>query len=154
MPLFLSTYFNKVDKKGRLSVPATFRAAIDTNAFNGIVLFPSSKYNALEGFSYGQMAALSERLDHFDMFSDDQDDLAASIFSSAVPLNFDDNGRIMLPKALAEHAGITDQAAFVGLGPKFQIWQPDALEERQNHARDNVTKKKLTVPRVIKDGGA
>lgn len=146
MTLFLSTHINKVDKKGRVSVPATFRGALANQSFQGIVVFPSSKHDALEGFSMSTMEELSSRLDNFDIFSDEQDDLAATIFGNATSLNFDENGRIVLPKDLAEQVGITDKAAFVGMGKKFQIWSPEKLEERKAAARSNVAGKKMTIP--------
>lgn len=147
MSLFLSTYVNKIDKKNRVSVPASFRASLSDQNFQGIVIFPSTKYPALEGFSMARMEELSQRLDNFDLFSDTQDDLAASIFSNSVPLSFDDNGRVMLPKALADHAGIDDQALFVGMGVKFQIWNPKDFEKRRLEAMASVQKNKLTVPK-------
>ena len=147
MSLFLSTYVNKIDKKSRVSVPASFRSALTDQNFQGIVVFPSSTHGALEGFSMARMEELSQRLDNFDLFSETQDDLAASIFSNAVPLSFDENGRVMLPKSLADHAGITDQALFVGMGVKFQIWNPEAFEKRRLDAMENVRQNKLTVPK-------
>ena len=47
--MFLSTYVNKVDRKGRVSVPATFRASLaaETQRFPGVIVFPSYKYPAL-----------------------------------------------------------------------------------------------------------
>jgi MraZ protein len=77
MALFLSTYTNKVDAKGRVSVPAGFRTALQGQEFQGVVLLPSNKFQALEGFSMGMMHELSARIDKFDLFSDAQDDLAA-----------------------------------------------------------------------------
>jgi MraZ protein len=147
MSLFLSTYVNKIDKKSRVSVPASFRASLSDQKFQGIVVFPSTKFAALEGFSMARMEELSQRLDNFDLFSDTQDDLAASIFSNAVPLSFDENGRVMLPQALADHAGITEQALFVGMGVKFQIWDLNAFEKRRTDAMNNVRDNKLTVPK-------
>ncbi len=79
MPLFLSTYANKVDKKGRISVPAPFRATLADQSFQGVVLFKATGHACLEGFDFGTMAELSERLDHFDLFSNQQDDLATAI---------------------------------------------------------------------------
>lgn len=153
MAIFLSTYTNKVDKKGRISVPASFRAAIADQSFQGIVVFRSNKHPALEGFSMDQMSELSERLDQFDMFSDEQDDLATAIFAEATPLPLDGDGRVVLPKDLAEHAGISESASFVGMGPKFQIWEPSRLAERRSSARNTVQNKKLTVPKGAKEGG-
>jgi MraZ protein len=147
MALFLATHSNKVDAKGRLSVPAMFRNALALHEFQGVVLVPSTKFPALEGFSMRMMQELSSRLDSFDLFSDTQDDLASVIFANAVPLSFDETGRITMPKDLLSHARISDNALFVGLGTKFQIWEPSAFAARQKQAADQVQKNKLTVPK-------
>lgn len=146
MSLFLSTYNNKVDKKYRVSVPAPFRNALASQEFQGIVVFKSSKYDALEGFGWDRMQEMSDRLDHFDMFSSEQDDMASLIFGEARQLPFDGNGRIILPEDLCEFCGISDQAAFVGMGKKFQIWAPERLSERMNAARTDVQNRGLTLP--------
>lgn len=146
MALFLATYVNKLDRKGRLSIPAPFRTALTSDQFTGVVLTPSHQYPCLEGFSYETMEELSTRLDHYDLFSSDQDDLATALFGQATPCNIDDTGRIVLPESLMTHANLTDKAAFVGLGRKFQIWHPDSLAQRQTQARDTVKSQKLTLP--------
>jgi len=146
MALFLATHFNRIDKKGRVSVPAQFRAAVTAQSFQGIVVFPSHKAQALEGFSMAQLEELSNGIDSFDMFSDQHDDLATTIFGSSVPLPFDGEGRVVLPKELCEHAGITEQVAFVGLGKKFQIWQPEALNAHKAAAYSRMQASGSTVP--------
>lgn len=150
MALFLSTSVNKIDKKGRVSVPAGFRAALEGEAFSGIVLVPSQVHDCLEGFAYSAMQEIARRLDEFDMFSTDQDDLATNVFGEAVQLGFDGEGRIMLTADLMARATLSEQAVFVGMGEKFQIWSPEKYEERRRAARENVTKNKLTLPK----GGA
>lgn len=147
MTLFLSTYINKVDKKGRVSVPASFRAALANQAFQGVVVIRSNAFSALEGFSWDYMQELGNRLDAFDLFSAKQDDLATAIFAEARQLAFDGDGRVMLPQDLAAFAGLDEQAAFVGMGRKFQIWNPQALEKRQEDARNNIRKLGLTLPK-------
>lgn len=154
MALFLSTHTNKVDAKGRVSVPAGFRATLSDQSFQGVVLIPSNKFAALEGFGMNMMQEISSRLDRFDLFSDTQDDLAAAIFASATPLSFDDTGRIGVPKELLAHAGITDNAVFVGLGNKFQIWEPTAFAKRREHAMKQVQTNGLTIPNANGTGGA
>lgn len=146
MTLFLSTYNNKVDRKFRVSVPAPFRNALSNQEFQGIIVFKSSRHQALEGFGMDRMVEMSERLDQYDMFSNEQDDLASLIFGEARQLPFDGDGRIVLPPDLAAFCDITDQAAFVGLGRKFQIWSPARLSERLTHARTQVKDKGLTLP--------
>ncbi|MCB1782445.1 MAG: division/cell wall cluster transcriptional repressor MraZ [Alphaproteobacteria bacterium] len=147
MALFLSTYTNKVDKKGRVSVPASFRAALAEQLVQGIVVFCSHQHDCLEGFDWAKMDEIGDRLDHYDLFSDDQDDLATTVFGESVQLFFDGEGRVVLPADLMEAAGIGESATFVGLGRKFQIWSPDRFEERKNRARAAVRDKGLTVPK-------
>ncbi len=148
MPLFLSTFTNRIDKKGRISVPAAFRSALVGQAFQGVVLFKGTSHACLEGFDYGTMAELSDRLDHFDLFSNQQDDLATSIFAEAVQCPFDSEGRIGLPEHMVEYAGFKENVVFTGLGRKFQLWDAAAFEKRRTDARANVIKQNLTLPRL------
>ncbi len=150
MALFLSTHINRVDKKGRVSVPAQWRAELADQSFQGVVLFRSNVHTCLEGFAWSYMQELSKRLDEFDLFSAEQDDLATAVFADSVQLPFDGDGRIILPEGLSKYASIDDQAAFVGMGAKFQLWSPKALEKRRDEARAKVKDGGLTIPK----GGA
>lgn len=150
MALFLSTHINKVDKKGRVSVPAPWRAELGSESFQGVVLFRSNVHACLEGFAWSYMQELSQRLDNFDLFSPEQDDLATAVFAESVQLPFDGDGRIVLPSALIHFGDLTEQAAFVGMGTKFQIWNPDNLDKRREDARAKVKSSGLTIPK----GGA
>src|SRR3954451_1957435 len=70
--LFLSTYVNKVDRKGRVSVPATFRSTLATNSeTNLVVLFPSFRAPALDGAGSNYVEEMKDRLEAFDQFSDE-----------------------------------------------------------------------------------
>jgi MraZ protein len=145
--LFLATIVNKVDSKGRVSVPAPFRAALGPEADHGLILFRAHSHECLEGFAYSYMKELSERLDQFDMFSAEQDDLATAVFGDAVQAAIDGDGRIVLPAPLIQHARIDGEAAFVGMGKKFQIWNPATFDKRRNQARERVKSQGLTLPR-------
>jgi MraZ protein len=126
--LFLSTFVNKVDRKGRVSVPATFRASLADQRFPGIVAFPSFNYPALDASGIHRIEEMTARLDTLEQFSDEYDNLSL-IFARAQQLPFDGEGRIVLPADLAAYAGITDSASFVGLGRTFQIWEPSRYAE-------------------------
>jgi MraZ protein len=143
--LFLSTFVNKVDRKGRVSVPATFRAALAGQTFNGIVAFRSFKLPTVEGSGIDRIEEMSARLDGLEQFSEEYDNLA-SIFADAQQLPFDGEGRIVLPENLVEHAGIGETAAFVGLGRTFQIWEPEAFKRHQAEIRDRAKRQGATLP--------
>ena len=141
--LFLSTFVNKIDTKGRVSVPAPFRAAIAKESFPGVVLFRSYKTKALEGCGLSWMERLSQSLDTMDLFSEKQDQLAATVFADAHQLPFDGDGRIVLPPKLTDHGSLVDKVAFVGRGSTFQMWPPHIFEAHQNQARQSIVKSTL-----------
>jgi len=143
--LFLSTFVNKVDRKGRVSVPATFRAALAGQSFLGIVAYRSFKLPCVEGTGIDRMEEMSGRIDQMAQFSEPYDNLAV-VFSDAQQLPFDGEGRIMLPQALAEHAGIADHAAFVGQGRTFQIWEPERFKTHQDELRERARRQGVTLP--------
>jgi MraZ protein len=145
MALFISTFVNKVDRKGRVSVPASFRAALRGQSFNGIVAFRSYREATIEGCAIDRMEELSRGLDALDQFSEEQDQLASTIFADAHQLAIDGDGRITLPPLLAEHAGISDAAAFVGRGATFQIWSPNTFATHQEEARKRAADRGATL---------
>lgn len=145
MALFLSTFVNKIDKKGRVSVPATFRAALSSESFQGFVAFRSYRHQGIECCSESRMAEIASSVDSLDMFSDEQDDLTAAIFADALQIPFDGDGRIVLPQKLREYANIDDQIAFVGRGKTFQLWHPDVFVKVQEEARKRVQEKQATL---------
>lgn len=149
--LFLSTFTNKLDRKGRVSVPATFRAAVAGQSFAGIVAYRSFKLDAIEGCDYGRVAEMSARLDTLEQFSEEYDNLA-SIFADSQQLPFDGEGRIVLPEMLVEHAGLTDLATFVGQGSTFQIWEPERYKRHIAEVRERAKRQGTTLPPVRRPG--
>ncbi|HTV46760.1 MAG TPA: division/cell wall cluster transcriptional repressor MraZ [Stellaceae bacterium] len=146
--MFLSTYVNKVDRKGRVSVPATFRAALSDQRFPGIVIFPSNKYPALDGNGIDRMDELMARLGSLPEWSDEHENLSVLMFADSQRLPFDPEGRITLPEDLARHASITDSAAFVGLGKSFQIWEPDRYAAHRDAVRERARRQETTIPAI------
>lgn len=134
MSLFLSSYENRLDTKGRISVPASFRASVSGEKFPGVVLYRSFTNNCIEGLSMSRMEQLAAATDKMGVFDNDLDDLTAMLFADARQLMFDVTGRIVIPSDLLAHAGITNSAIFVGRGNSFQIWNPDSFRVAQNAA--------------------
>lgn len=135
MAIFTGTHVNKIDRKGRVSVPHLFRQVLGTQAFNGIIVFESFRVEAIEACGYDFLERIGEGIETLDLFSAEQDDLATAILSSAYQLAFDGEGRVVLPSELMERVSLTDRAAFVGKGSMFQIWQPEALHAHMAEAR-------------------
>ena len=138
MSLFLSSYENRLDTKGRISVPASFRASVSNERFAGVVLYRSFTNNCIEGLSMSRMEQLANATDKMGVFDSELDDLSAMLFADARPLTFDVTGRIVIPEDLLRHAGITDKAVFVGRGTSFQIWNPEAFKKAQEKSLNNL----------------
>ena len=132
--LFLSKFVNRIDKKGRVSVPAQFRAALAGQNFEGVVARPSFVVAALDGCGMDFLEELRRSLGQFNPFSDEHAGFANAIFAASRPLPWDSEGRVMLPDDLVDFAGLSDRAAFVGLGDTFQIWDPDAYAKIEDEA--------------------
>lgn len=146
MAVFVGTHDNKVDRKGRVSVPAKFREAVAGQSFHGVVIYRHYDLPALEGCGMDQMEAYVEQMEAFDLFSNEHEDLATILFAESEQLSFDGEGRIMLPGHFMEYVGITDRALFAGKGKKFQIWEPQAYADEREAARQRAREKGLTLP--------
>ena len=133
--MFLSSYENKLDKKGRVSVPANFRSHLSSIGYNGFVAYPSFNHEALEACSEDRIEKLSNTIDSLNPFEEKRDYFATSILSESVNLQFDTEGRVSLTEKLLNHAKIKSNILFVGLGKTFQIWEPKLFEKFKIVAR-------------------
>ena len=135
MNIFLSKYINKIDKKGRVSIPAGYRLALAKERFNGIIVYPSFKNNCIEVCSMSRLEELSRIIQNLDPYSDERDAFETIVLGEAVQLQFDNEGRVILPAYLMEQAGVSAQACFVGKGLVFEIWNPENFEQHLKSAR-------------------
>ena len=133
--MLLSSYENKIDKKGRVSVPVTFRSHLSSLGFNGFVGYPSFNHAALEACSQDRIEKLSNTIDSLNPFEEKRDFFATSILSESENLNFDTEGRVSITEKLLNHAKIKNYVLFVGLGKTFQIWEPSNFEKFKIVAR-------------------
>ena len=133
--MFLSTYENKLDKKGRVSVPASFRSYLSNLGYNGIICYPSFNNQAIEAWPQDRIEKLSKTIDSLNPFEEKRDFFATSILSDSENLQFDTEGRVSLSEKLLDHAKIKDRILFVGLGKTFQIWDPKNFEKFKSFAR-------------------
>ena len=154
--MFLSNFENKLDKKGRVSVPASFRSHLSSLGYNGFITYPSFNNPALEGCSQDRIEKLSDLIDSLNPFEEKRDYFATSVLSESVNLQFDSEGRVLFSEKLLEHAQIKNSVLFVGLGKIFQIWDPKnfnkfkvfarkkAFQNRANLKWDNKQKREET----------
>ena len=127
--MFLSIFENKLDKKGRVSVPASFRSYLSNLGYNGVVCFPSFNNQSIEAWSQDRIEKISNAIDSLNPFEEKKDFFATSILSESSSFQFDNEGRISLTQKLLKHAKIRHSMLFVGQGKTFQIWEPTAFEK-------------------------
>lgn len=132
MTQFRGRFTNKLDKKGRVSVPATFRARLGAE---GLVLRRSTRHPCIEAWPASRFEETVRSTGPLDELSEEDDFLAYAMCSDVVDVAPDAEGRIVVPEELAAHAGLTEAVAFLGLPNHFELWEPAAAEERIEAAR-------------------
>ena len=133
--MFLSTYENKLDKKKRVSVPASYRSYLSNIGYNGVICYPSFNNQSIEAWPQDRVEKISNSIDTLNPFEEKRDFFATSILSESINLQFDSEGRISLTPKLLKHAKIKNSMVFVGQGKTFQIWEPTIFEKFKVTAR-------------------
>ena len=140
--MFLSSYENRIDKKGRVSVPATFRSHLNSMGYNGFITYPSFNHPALEACSQDRIEKLSSTIDSLNPFEEKRDYFATSVLSESENLQFDTEGRVSISEKLLIHARVKNNILFVGLGNTFQIWEPKNFMKFKAFARKKAFQKR------------
>lgn len=132
--MFVSTTTNGIDAKGRVSVPAEFRATVTAEGFSGIYVWPSFNGDFLEGGGSRLLESYADAIEEMDPYDDARTSFERVIFGGAKALMFDSTGRVSLPRPFLDHAGLSKSALFIGMGKRFEVWDPQAHEDRASHA--------------------
>jgi MraZ protein len=153
MLVFSGTHINKVDRKGRVSVPAPFRATLAKAGATEITIFPSYNEKALEGLGPDILETLARgSFGSYNFYARDNGNLATHIFEVARQVEWDAEGRIGLPEELIAHAGLNEQAAFVGKGLFFQVWSPERLAVKRAADAAEIAQNPPRLPLNLADG--
>jgi MraZ protein len=140
MDEFVSTFTNRLDAKGRVSIPASFRSVLMVDGFDGLYCCPTLDRQAVDAGGNRFRATIGSSLANFQPFSEDHEYLSTTLIGESEILKIDQDGRVVLSEALRAHAGISEKVTFVGQGYKFQLWEPSRFgayrEEAKNRLRD------------------
>jgi len=131
--IFVGSYVQKLDAKGRVSVPAPFRDVLGKDAT--FYAYPALENDSVDCRTANYMARISDQVDELELMSDEQSRLGEVLLGMSHALTPDKEGRVVLPDALREHTGVSDQVVFVGLGKMFRIWEPGRHEIFRRQAR-------------------
>ena len=143
--MFLSSHENKIDKKGRVSVPAAFRSYLTTLGYNGFISYPSFSNPALECCTQDRIEKLSDSIDTLNPFEEKRDYFATAVLSESSNLVFDTEGRVQFSKKILNFAKIKTDILFVGLGKTFQVWDPKNFEKFKSFARKKALQSRPTL---------
>ena len=136
MDRFVSNFSNRLDAKGRVSIPASFRAILLKDGRSELFIHPSLDQPALDAGGLALMREIDLLLESMPPCSAERDSLSTALLGTSESLKLDAEGRVVLTESLKVHAGISDQVAFVGLGAKFQLWEPERFRARLADAQD------------------
>lgn len=136
----MSNFTNRLDAKGRVSIPASFRAVLTRDGFEGLYVHPSLDAEAVDCGGNALLRDIDELLARFSPHSEERDVFSTALLGTSEILKVDTEGRVILTETVKAYAGIDTDVAFVGQGHKFQIWEPNRfrahLEEARNRVRD------------------
>ena len=150
MNRFVSNFTNKLDTKGRVSIPASFRAVLARDGFEGLYVHPALDAPALDAGGNVLLNEIDAFLSTMSPYSDERDQLSTALFGTSEILKVDPEGRVILTDSVKVHAGIGEAVTFVGLGHKFQIWEPEQFRAYLEGARAKVRDlKKILGPRSL-----
>jgi len=139
MDRFVSHYGLRLDAKGRVSVPAVFRAVLARDGFDGgLYCYPALDRPALDAGGNALLAEIEALITGFAPYSDEREQFSLALYGTSETLKIDGEGRVVLSESLKMHAGITDAVTFVGLGHKFRIWEPGRFRAELAEATDKV----------------
>ena len=135
---FVSNVTLRLDSKGRVSIPASFRSVLGRDGFAGLYCYPALDRPAIDAGGNALMAEIEAVIARYAPFSDERERFAVALYGTSETLKIDGEGRVTLSETLKSHAGITDAVSFVGLGHKFQIWEPSRFQSELAEATQKV----------------
>lgn len=138
MDRFVSHHVSRLDAKGRVSIPASFRSVLARDGFEGLCAYPSLDAQTLDCGGHALMAGIDGLLERFSPFSPERDTYSTALLGTLEILKIDPEGRIALTDTLKGYSGISSELVFVGQGYKFQIWEPGRFRTHLEEARGRV----------------
>ena len=140
MDRFLSSAVNRIDAKGRVSVPAHFRAVLQKRGYQDLYALRALDVTALDVGGMDLLDRYEKRIALEDPFLQTADDMSFFCHGDGAFLKLDQDGRITVNDFIREYTGITTDVAFVGRGHFFQIWEPGQFDAYRAQARSRLLK--------------
>src|SRR5512135_275519 len=138
MNRFVSNVTLRLDFKGRVSIPAGMRSVLSRDGFDGLYCYPALDRPAIDAGGNALMSEIEALIGRYAPFSEERERFALALYGTSETLKIDGEGRVTLSDSLKRHAGVTDAVTFVGLGHKFQVWEPGRFQSELAEATQKV----------------
>ena len=138
MDLFLSNFTNRLDAKGRVSIPAPFRGVLNRDGFEGLYVYPSLEAEAVDCGGHALLGEIETLLSPLSTGSETWEVFASTLYGQSEVLKVDGEGRVVLTDSVKVHTGIKADVTFVGMGRKFRMWEPSRFQAYLAEAKDRV----------------
>jgi len=145
MTQFVGTHFGKLDRKGRISVPAPFRAELEAAATSHLVFRISHQHPCIEARSRAVFQHMLDSILRLEHFSEEREILEAGLVADSTMLRLDGEGRLVLPEEMVGEISLAESIAFLGKGDRFEIWDAEAAKKHVAEAKAKVREKRLTL---------
>ncbi|UGY09242.1 division/cell wall cluster transcriptional repressor MraZ [Phyllobacterium pellucidum] len=142
MNRFLGNITNKIDAKGRVSVPAHFRSIIQKAGHAELYALRSLHLPALDVSGPELLSRFDKRLENEDPFAETADDMSFYLHADGGFLKLDGEGRITITDFIREHTGVSSDVTFAGANTHFQMWHPDRFEAHRTTVRERLAEKR------------
>ncbi len=144
MDRFVSHFSNRLDSKGRVSIPAPYRAVLARDGFEGLYVHPALDTDAVDCGGHGLLKDIDTLLDRHAPYSVERDLFSTALLGTSEILKVDSEGRVVLTEMIRDHTGITGEVTFVGQGHKFQIWEPAKFRVHLEEAKLRLRELRIT----------
>jgi len=138
MDRFVSHFTLRLDAKGRVSIPASFRSVLARDGFEGLYCYPTLDRPALDAGGNALLEEIERLITQYSPYSEEREQFSTALFGTSEVLKIDGEGRVVLTESLKQHAAIADEATFAGLGHKFQIWEPGRFRAELAEATEKI----------------
>ena len=137
--IFRGESLNKVDGKGRVSIPALYRRVIeasDPNWTEGlnpelIIVYGDHRRHYLECYTVEAMQEVDAKIAALPRGSHARKHLQRLFHGQSFPTSIDETGRLVLPAKLRRKIDLEGEAFFIAAGDTFQIWKPETFEAEE-----------------------
>lgn len=141
MDRFLSSAVNRIDAKGRVSVPAHFRSILQRRGYSELYALKALNHPALDVGGLDLLDRYEAQIEKENPFHEDAADMSFFVHGDSAFLRLDGDGRITVTDFVRDYTGITSEVAFVGRGQFFQMWEPLRLEAFRDQSRARLQRK-------------